>query len=102
MQTMQHYESIGRMSASMLEAARSGDWDSLAEVQQNCAEAVDALRQLPEPQLDAGQRQRKTEIIRKVLAEDAQVRDLTQPRMAELDLLLRGIQAQRNLGQAYR
>jgi len=99
---MRHYESIGRLSGAMLEAARSGDWDNLADVQRACAETVDVLRSLPESPLDTGQHQRKSTIIRKVLAEDAEVRDLAQPRIAELDLLLRGIQAQRNLGQAYR
>jgi flagellar protein FliT len=102
LQTMRLYESIGELTAQMLAAARNGDWDDLADVQNRCTEAVDALRTLPAPELDAGQRLRKTAIIRKVLAEDAEVRSLTQPRMAELDLLLRGIQAKRNLGQAYR
>jgi flagellar protein FliT len=101
-QNLQHYESISRLSEEMLAAARSGDWDNLAEAQRNCASAVDALRALPQPELDAAQVQRKTQIIRKVLAEDAEVRALTQPRLAELDVLLRGIQVQRNLGQAYR
>lgn len=101
-QTMQHYESIGALSAAMLAAARNGDWDDLVAVQQHCACRVDALRALPEPVLDTPQRQRKLEIIRKVLAEDAQVRDLTQPRLAELDQLLRGMTTRHNLGQAYR
>lgn len=101
-QTMHHYETISQLSSSMLAAARERDWDKLIAVQQHCADSVDRLRTLPEPVLDALQRQRKTEIIRKVLAEDAQVRNLAQPWLAELDHLLRGFQAQRNLGQAYR
>ncbi|MEI6300721.1 MAG: flagellar protein FliT [Betaproteobacteria bacterium] len=101
-QTMRHYESISVLSAAMLAAARNGDWDDLVAVQQHCADSVDALRTLPEPVLDSSQRQRKLEIIRKILAEDAQVRNLTQPRLAELDRLLRGMKTQHKLGQAYR
>jgi flagellar protein FliT len=99
---MQQYESISRLSAAMLAAAQDGHWEDLIEAQQYCAEIVDALRALPESALDTAQQRRKFEIIRKILAEDAKVRDLTQPRMAELDHLLRGYQAQRNIGQAYR
>jgi flagellar protein FliT len=101
-QAMQCYESIAELSAQMLDAARERQWDELVLMQQQCAQTVDRLRKSPEPQYDASQLRRKFDILRKVLAEDAEVRALTEPWLAELDNILRGLRARRNLGQAYR
>lgn len=99
---MQHYETIGELSARMLASARGSDWDGLAEAQQRCASAVDSLRQSGSAELSGAQQRRKHQIILKVLAEDAEVRSLAQPWMAELDSLLHGYKMKRDVGQAYR
>ena len=99
---MHHYETIGELSAAMLAAARNSDWDGLAEAQQRCASAVDWLRVSGSPALNAQQRQRKHEIILRVLAEDAEVRSLAEPWMAELDQLLHGFKMNRDIGRTYR
>ena len=74
----------------------------MTAAQQHCAATVDMLRRTNDTDLDATQLQRKQEIIHRVLAEDAEVRSLAEPWMAELDRLLRGFRLQRDVGRAYR
>jgi flagellar protein FliT len=46
-------------------------------------------------------RQRKVELIKKVLADDRQIRDLTMPWMAQLSKLIKNNGTQRRLANAY-
>ena len=99
---IQTYESILAVTAEMLEAARNADWDRLVEREQHCRELVARLMQAREAApLDDDSRKRKAQIIRKVLADDAQIRDLTQPWMARLQHMMTSTRQERRLNAAY-
>jgi flagellar protein FliT len=96
------YESVLAVTGEMLEAARVEDWDRLVEREKRCRELVDTLMQLHgEAALDVDTRRRKAEIIRKVLADDAAIRDLTQPWLARLQHLMTSAGRERQLHAAY-
>ena len=96
------YEAILCVTEDMLKAARGGDWDLLVERERACRTLVDWLRQQPQTvQLDQAQRARKSEIIRKVLADDAEIRNLTEPRMARLAAMLEGNRRERQVRAIY-
>jgi flagellar protein FliT len=102
--SLSYYESIGRVSEMMLCAARAGDWNALIDAEHCCA-ALIARLQLIDPgtgDLDAPGLRRKEQIIRRVLAEDAEIRDITQPWLHELDLQLGTAQRRRAAESAYR
>ena len=84
------YEQIAMASGSMLAAARSRDWDGLVAAERECAASVVRLKSAQEcaQPLDAVARRRKVAIIRSVLANDAEIRALTQPWLARLQELL--------------
>jgi len=96
------YEKISTASTRMLAAASNGDWDALIAAESDCSAIVNRLQVLGEngPLSDDGTR-RKMRIIRKVLAEDAQIRMLTQPWLNTLESLLRGQVSQRRLRDMY-
>lgn len=99
---IQTYESILAVTAEMLEAARNNDWDRLVEREQHCRDLVGRLMQAREPApLDPASRKRKAQIIRQVLADDAAIRDLTQPWMARLQHLMTSTSQERRLNTAY-
>lgn len=96
------YESMSAASGEMLEAARKNDWDSLIAAERVCAQIVEKLKALDnvvpnDPQL----RQRKAEIIRKVLAEDAEIRSLTEPWMKQLEGFLQSAGKSKKMSQMY-
>lgn len=100
---LMYYESVREVLQSMLHAAQNEEWDRLVEAEQYCSRLVACLRAIGdrhEP-LDATGQRRKSEIIRQVLATDAQIRDLAQPRLRELETLMRGSRTSRQLKRAY-
>ena len=99
-----YYESIGHVSQLMLEAARHGDWETLVDAEQCCAALIKRLQDAGDGGhgFDEQETLRKQEIIRKVLADDAQIRNLTQPWLRQLETYLGQGRMSRSVAAAYR
>jgi flagellar protein FliT len=96
------YETVAVITDQMLVAARNSDWDRLVELESRCARHVETLR-LGEPPvaLTGESRVRKVKIIQKILADDREIRNLTEPWMAQLSRLINSTGTERKLSQAY-
>ncbi len=96
------YETVLAITGQMLDAARNDDWDRLVALEKDCKKRVEELIAenygLP---LSSQFQQRKAEIIRKVLADDAEIRNITEPWMAQLQNLLGNAGRERKLSEAY-
>jgi flagellar protein FliT len=97
------YERILAATGLMLDAARQGDWDRLTGLERGCRAEVDGLIALGDgqPQLPEPLRKRKTQIIRSVLADDAEIRRITEPAMSQLEQLIGNLGNQRKLAKSY-
>jgi flagellar protein FliT len=96
------YEAVSKITDQMLSAARQGDWDRLIMLEQHCANHVQTLQNGEPPQpLTGALRQRKVQIIHKILADDREIRDLAEPWMAQLAQMINNTQSQRKLQHAY-
>jgi flagellar protein FliT len=96
------YEAILAITGQMLEAARNDDWDRLVALEKDCKRLVGELIAGNNGQpLGSQFQQRKAEIIRKVLADDAEIRTMTEPWMAQLQNILGSAGRAQKLGQAY-
>lgn len=96
------YENMLTVSGQMLEAAKSSDWDRLVDLEKHCRALAERLSAGgASPRLTGQLRQRKVEIIRRMLADDAEIRNLTQPWMAQLQQFLGSARQERKLCQAY-
>ncbi|MDA8108575.1 MAG: flagellar protein FliT [Betaproteobacteria bacterium] len=96
------YEAISELSAQMLDAARHADWARLTLLEKDCRWLIEHLRTAESPAAgDVSFRERKLQIIRKVLAEDAEIRDLVEPWMAELEALIGSGERARKLRLVY-
>jgi len=85
------YEAIAAISARMLCAARGASWAELIGLEAEYRELVDGLRDAEiDVLLSAAERTRKYELIRRILSDDAAIRDLASPRMARLSALFSG------------
>lgn len=101
-QILSLYETVAELTEKMLSAARVGDWDRLASLESDCAGQIQILRDGDKPQPLTGEvRARKVKIIRKILADDREIRDLTEPWMAKLSSLISNSGNERKLNQAY-
>jgi flagellar protein FliT len=85
------YEAIAAISARMLMTARRALWSDLVSLQEEYRHLVDALKEAETGvKLDERERARKYDLIRQILADDAAIRDLANPRMATLSALFGG------------
>ena len=87
-QVIATYESILSITEQMLEAAKRKDGDHLQSLEIDCKVAIASILAVNSDPLTGEYQQRKVEIIHKMLADDAEIRNITQPWMANLDNLM--------------
>jgi flagellar protein FliT len=97
-----HYEAIAAISARMLAAARRASWNELTGLQDEYRMLIEGLRHAETtlPLDDAG-RSRKCDLLRRILADDAAIRDLEAPSMARLSARLAAGRSTRMLKELY-
>jgi flagellar protein FliT len=97
------YETVADITDQMLAAARTGDWEQLATLESRCSSQVEIIKMNEEPNrtLSPVARERKVKIIKKILDDDRQIRDITEPWMAQLSAMLNSASTERKLSQAY-
>ncbi len=88
-QLLEHYEAIARASQLMLDAARQADWDEVGRVEGRCRRLISALNAAsansPLRPLD---NRRRMELLQRILADDAEIRDRTDPWLKQLERLI--------------
>lgn len=88
-----YYRALEAASVSMLEAAKKDDWDGVVRLEGTCAVLIEQLRFASTTQeLPAEQRAEKSGIMRRILANDAQIRYLAEPWMGHFEKKLEGLQ----------
>lgn len=96
------YEEISDITGQMVEAAKTSDWDRLTALEAECSSRVQRLRDgESKPVLDPGSRQTKVKLINKILADDREIRNLTEPWMQRLSAMMNTGETERRLNQAY-
>jgi flagellar protein FliT len=104
-----YYEAIERASAEMLEAARAGNWDEVVKLEGACVLLISRLKQAaheaPDPAAPAAAApahapaaqpsaaevaRMKSRIMQRILVNDAEVRQLAEPWLQDLDETLAG------------
>ena len=97
------YGSISNKTTEMLDSAKQGDWDRLIALENEYSALIARLQRTDtSAPANAGFRDRKVTLIRKVLADDAEIRRYTEPCMNQLDLYLGSARQQSQLQRAYR
>ena len=96
------YEEISRTTGQMLAAARSDDWDGLVALEKDCSGMFARLFEAEDgAPRDAEFQRRKGELIRGVLADDAQIRLLVEPWLVQLTAMIGSTRQQNRLSRAY-
>ena len=96
------YVSISEKTGEMVEAARKRDWDRLVALEQDCRALTDDLRHTDTAAAEGKHfTERKFELLRKALADDAKVRECTEPWMHQLTQFLGSARQQHRLQSAY-
>ena len=101
-QTLKTYDAILATTGRMLAAAQNSEWDQLIQLEQECRQLTEILIQNDqEPILDKELLEKKVEMIHQILADDAQIRAITEPWMVKLQDILNTNSRTRDLQFAY-
>lgn len=97
------YETVAEITKKMLLAAKQQDWDTLAELEANCAQQVATLKQTESmlPPLPSDVRARKLASIKSILADDREIRNIVSPWMVRLNSLMNSLHMENKLTRAY-
>lgn len=88
---LSYYEAIEKASQDMLEAARAGNWDHVVKLEGACALLISQLKHAASRQaLGPEEAQLKSRIMQRILVNDAEIRQLAEPWLEDLDNLLAG------------
>ncbi len=80
------YKAIESTSAEMVRAARMADWDAVARCESICAVLIERLKfKASDELLDANGRAEKSHIMRRILINDAEIRNIVEPWLAQCD-----------------
>lgn len=101
-QEITNYESLSLLTAQMREAAMHGEWDRLIQLEQQCSRHVVTMKTAnAETELDEPARQRKIQLIKKILVDDADIRSRTEKWMGQLQNIMQSNRHEQRLQQAY-
>ncbi len=101
-QIVERYTRMADASQRMLRAAREDDWDMVCAVEMECAALIAELSKMGDlAPADAQLRQQKLGLMKRVLADDAEIRLLSQPWLKKLDALWRSPETVARLDRAY-
>jgi len=94
---LSYYEAIERASADMLAAAKSGNWDEVVKLEGACVLLISQLKNAAQepapgqPGEPANEVARvKSRIMQRILVNDAEIRQLAEPWLQDLDDSLAG------------
>jgi len=101
-QVIAGYESLSALTGQMREAAVRGEWNQLISIEHQCSELIATMKPLDaEVMLDEAARQHKIQLINKVLADDAEIRNHIQIWMSQLQLSMQSNRQEQRLLHAY-
>lgn len=96
------YQAMSAITGEMLVAARAEDWELFTIPESRCSAHVQTLKEKePLQALSSLEREQKISIIQKILADDSEIRNLTESWMAQLSTLMNSASTERKLSEAY-
>jgi flagellar protein FliT len=88
-QLISYYEAIEKASGDMLEAARGGDWEEVCKLEGACALLIAQLKHASaDQQLNGDERPLKTQLMQRILLNDAEIRRLAEPWLDDIEARL--------------
>jgi flagellar protein FliT len=86
---LDRYRAIALTSREMVAAARAEDWERVQALERECLQQVLHLKRAAQVQsLSAPDQATRVHLLRSVLADDAEIRRLAEPWLAQLEHLL--------------
>jgi flagellar protein FliT len=101
-QVIEDYESLSALTHKMRIAAEQGEWDKVLVLEPQCERCIASLQSADELSLlDETSQPHKVELINKILADDAEIRQRTATWMSQLQRIMQSNRQEQKINQAY-
>ncbi len=101
-QDISNYESLSAITRQMRDAAVQGEWDHLIVLEQQCSRHVATMKAVGQTAVtDESVRQRKIQLIKSILSDDADIRNRTEAWMGQLQNIMQSNRQEQRLQQKY-
>ncbi len=98
---IEDYQSLSGITGQMRDAAVGGEWDRLISLEQVCKNKVEEIKPRDCVPSDPDDRAKKMALLKKILADDAEIRDRTENWMDQLQRIMQSSRSEQQLQQTY-
>jgi flagellar protein FliT len=98
---LEDYQRLSGITGQMREAATGGEWDRLVSLEQECARKVEEIKPRDVVPSNPEERAQKLALLKKILADDADIRNRTEGWMEQLQCIMQSPVSEQRLKQTY-
>lgn len=98
---IEDYQRLSNITEQMRNAAATGEWDNLIELEKRCSLEVEAIKPRDVVPADEASRKQKSALILKMLADDKAIRSYTEPWMHQLERIMQNARSEQRVQNAY-
>jgi flagellar protein FliT len=98
---LEDYQRLSGITGQMREAAAGGEWDRLISLEQDCRRKVEEIKPRDIIPPDPEERAQKLALLKKILADDADIRSRTEGWMEQLQRIMQSNRSEQRLQQTY-
>jgi len=98
---IEDYQRLSGITGQMREAAAGGEWDRLIALEKDCKRKVDEIKPHDVIPTNPDERAQKLALLKKILADDADIRSRTESWMEQLQRIMQSPRSELRLQQTY-
>jgi flagellar protein FliT len=98
---LEDYQRLSGITGEMRNAAVSGEWDRLISLEQECKRKVEEIKPHDVVPSNPEERAQKLALLKKILADDADIRSRTESWMEQLQRIMQSTRSEQRLQQTY-
>src|SRR5512141_1003718 len=98
---IEDYQQLSSITGQMREAAVVGEWDRLISLEKECRRKVEAIKPHDCVPVNPDERAQKIALLKKILADDADIRNRTETWMEQLQRIMQSARSEQRLQQTY-
>lgn len=98
---LEEYQRLSGITGQMRDAAAGGEWDRLISLEQECKRKVEEIKPRDAVPSNPEERAQKIALLKKILADDADIRSRTESWMEQLQRIMQSARSEQRLQQTY-
>ncbi len=98
---IEEYQTLSDITGQMRAAAIGGEWERLISLEEECSRKVEAIKPHDGIPSDPAERAQKIALLKKILADDADIRNRTELWMEQLQRIMQSARSEQRLQQTY-